>query len=56
MAATCVPFLFMQLCREEEYERDEHKKEPIPKKYFNFCSSGVQFSCHLPTSVGSSPC
>lgn len=24
--------------RQEEYERDEHKKEPTPKKYFNFSS------------------
>lgn len=27
-----------RLKTKEEYERDEHKKEPVPKKYFNFCS------------------
>lgn len=27
-----------RLKTKEEYERDEHKKEPVPKKYFNFSS------------------
>ena len=31
-------FFFWQ----EEYERDEHKKEPTPKKYFNFSSFQAQ--------------
>ena len=30
--------LVWRLKTKEEYERDEHKKEPTPKKYFNFSS------------------
>lgn len=38
---------FWRLKTREEYERDEHKKEPIPKKYFDF-KSLEQMIEHLP--------
>ena len=37
-----VGFLLPSFFGQEEYERDEHKKEPTPKKYFNFSSCRAQ--------------